>query len=166
MTGVQTCALPIYSSLPIKGVATRKENFMGRYNTEEKSQSILGDRFRESKLSSGEDGIASFLHQITLTPGQEKEFVVIAGQTKDRKSVKELIGKYKNISFAKKALDKTKEDWRNKILNNIIIETPDEEFNQLINVWTKYQLYICNYWSRSPSYYHEEIGRASCRERV
>jgi len=99
-----------------------------------------------------------------LRPNQSREFVIITGQTESRKKVKQLVDKYTKVSSAKKALKQTKEDWKDKIINNLKIQTPDEEFNQLVNVWCKYQLYICNYWSRSPSYYHEGSGGRGYRD--
>jgi cellobiose phosphorylase len=49
-----------------------------------------------------------------------------------------------------------------------VIKTPDKEFDLIANIWVKYQLYICNLWSRSPSYYHEGSGgrgyRDSCQD--
>lgn len=157
-----------YSSLVIKSAATQKGDFLGRYNTEEKPESILKDKFKETKFCSGEDGIASYLHNLNLDSNESKEFVIILGQTENKEKVKKIIEKYKKISLAKKALEAVKKVWQERIVDNIKVETPDKEFNQLVNTWTKYQLYICNFWSRSPSYYHEGSGgrgyRDSCQD--
>lgn len=166
------------SSLQVKGYATKKYQFLGRYNTEEKPEAIfslksLGFAFKRNRqtapeeLCSGEDGIGVFWHNLKLNPRETKEFVVVLGQT-EGSSIKRLLSKYRNLKKAKEALDRTKSLWRKRILDNIVVETPDKDFNLMINIWVKYQLYICNFWSRSPSYYHEGSGgrgyRDSCQD--
>lgn len=156
------------SSLPIKGACTQKEAFLGRYNTEEKPDAVLQGKFKDFPLCSGEDSIGSFKHVVTLKPGQRIEFSVVLGQTEKTGSLRTLIKNYTNVAFAKKALAKTKADWQKKIVGNIEVKTPDHDFNTMINVWVKYQLYICNLWSRSPSFFHEGGGgrgyRDSCQD--
>ncbi len=156
------------SSLPVKGCCTRKESFLGKYNTEEKPAAVLEGSFRHFPFCSGEDGIGTFKHQLTLKPKMTKEFVVVLGQTKGMPVISEILAKYRDIHQAKKELQSTKDLWRKRILDNIVVETPDKDFNTLVNSWLKYQVYICNLWSRSPSYYHEGAGgrgyRDSCQD--
>ncbi|MFN3966189.1 MAG: GH36-type glycosyl hydrolase domain-containing protein [Endomicrobiia bacterium] len=157
------------SSLPVDGYCTKKDIFLGKYNTEEQPEVVIKGKMNNFAFCSGEDCIASLYHEITLKPKETKEFVIILGQTENKnKKVAQIVEKYRNISNAKLELEKTKSLWRKRILDNIIIETPDENFNRIINIWVKYQLYICNYWSRSPSYYHEGSGgrgyRDSCQD--
>jgi len=155
------------SSLAAKKAATIKGKFIGRYNTEENPISVTGE-FQESNFTSGEDGIAAFLHEVTLGANETKEFVIVLGQTENKAKAQKMVKKYSKLSAAKKALKEVKKIWYERIVNNIKLETPDKDFNSLFNVWTKYQLYICNYWSRSPSYYHEGSGgrgyRDSCQD--
>ena len=51
---------------------------------------------------------------------------------------------------------------------NIVVKTPDKDFDTIVNSWVKYQVNICNLWSRSPSFYHEGSGgrgyRDSCQD--
>jgi len=155
------------SSLRARGVATQKDAFLGRYRTESNPESLSGD-FAESRSCSGEDGIAALRHILSLNAGANKEFVVILGQTENRNKVMQIISKYRDLANAKVELERVKKSWRDKILNNIIIKTPDKDFDLIINIWVKYQIYICNMWSRSPSFYHEGAGgrgyRDSCQD--
>jgi cellobiose phosphorylase len=156
------------TSLEVKGYATRKAEFLGRTNTEEKPESILEGTFKNSPLCSGEDGIACFKHVIKLAPKQTKEFVVVLGETEGQANAAKLVEKYRDLAIAKKALDETKKLWKGRITGNISIKTPDSEFDAMMNIWVKYQVYICNLWSRSPSFYHEGSGgrgyRDSCQD--
>jgi len=156
------------SSLKVKKYATRKNAFLGKYNTEEKPQMILGGAMENIPFCSGEDGIACFRHELKLKPQEEKEFTFCLGQVEGLANVSRTIDKYRNIAEAKKELARTRAIWRKRIAENIIVDTPDEDFNLMVNTWLKYQLYICNFWSRSPSYYHEGSGgrgyRDSCQD--
>lgn len=156
------------TSLEVKGYATRKAEFLGRYNTEEKPEAILEGKFKNTGLCSGEDGIGCFKHAIKLGPKQTKEFVVILGETEGQSNATKLVEKYRDLSHVQKALGQTKELWKKRITGNLTVKTPDSDFDTMMNIWVKYQVYICNLWSRSPSYYHEGSGgrgyRDSCQD--
>ncbi|MCK5215438.1 MAG: hypothetical protein KAR05_08805 [Candidatus Omnitrophica bacterium] len=156
------------SSLAVKGSCTQKDAFLGRYNTEEKPDAVLEGKFKNFPVCSGEDAIGSFKHKVALKPGQTKEFTVCLGQTGDTSEAGKIIKKYRDIKTSKKELERVKDFWRKRILTNIEVKTPDKDFDVIYNIWVKYQTYICNYWSRSPSYYHEGSGgrgyRDSCQD--
>ncbi len=157
------------SSLKTSGVCTQKEAFLGRYNTEEKPKAVLSDDgFQNFPVCSGEDGIGAFKHDLVLKPGQVKEFTVVLGQTEKMADIKKILKNYRDVFYAKKELVKIQNIWKKRILGNIEVKTPDQDFNTMVNVWVKYQTYICNIWSRSPSFFHEGSGgkgyRDSCQD--
>ena len=156
------------SSLAVKGCVTRKDSFLGRYNTEQNPEMLCGGKFKNVYFCSGEDGVGVFRHSLKLAPGAIREFTIVLGQTKGRKNIKRMLNKYRNLERAKKELSAVKTLWQRRIVNNIEVKTPDKEFDLMVNFWVKYQLYICNFWSRSPSYYHEGSGgrgyRDSCQD--
>lgn len=155
------------SSLPVLGYATRKMEFLGKFNTEENPNGIKKGVFKNTAFCSGEDGIGCFKHNLKLKAKETKEFTVIMGQS-SQKNAHHLIKKYRKVSEAKKELLQTKNIWKKRILDNVIVKTPDKDFDLIANIWVKYQLYVCNFWSRSPSYYHEGSGgrgyRDSCQD--
>ncbi len=156
------------TTLDVKGCATRKTEFLGRYNSEAQPEAILSGNFKNSELCSGEDGIGCFKHIVKLGPKQSKEFVVILGTTEGQANALKLVSKYRDLGHAKKALEETKALWRQRVVGNLVVKTPDHDFDTLVNIWLKYQVYICNLWSRSPSFYHEGSGgrgyRDSCQD--
>lgn len=156
------------SSLAIKGFATRKNAFLGKFNTEEHPEPIMNGRFKNISFCSGEDSIGCLRHQVKIKPGKSCEFVVLVGQTTSLNDVKRLKRKYLKIANTKKELNQVKALWRKRISDNIEVETPDKDFDLMMNIWVKYQLYVCNFWSRSPSFYHEGSGgrgyRDSCQD--
>ncbi|MBI4354882.1 MAG: hypothetical protein HY597_00345 [Candidatus Omnitrophica bacterium] len=156
------------SSLRQQGVATIKGDFLGPTNTEERPAMLLSGQWKTLPFCSGEDAIGCLRHVVKLKAGQTVEFSVILGQTEGEAKVRGLIDQYRQAAHVGQALAKTRETWRRRILDNIVVETPDQDFNTIMNVWVKYQLYICNFWSRSPSFYHEGSGgrgyRDSCQD--
>ncbi|MBN1385032.1 MAG: hypothetical protein JW983_09155 [Elusimicrobia bacterium] len=156
------------SGLKTDGYFTVKDKFCGRYNTEEKPEAVTNDKIENTGLCFGEDAIGAFRHILGLKPGEKKEWTVVLGQTESMKKAAELLNKYKDVDSAKKEFEKTKEIWEKRIKDNITIKTPDTEFDKFVNNFLKMQVYICNYWSRSPSYYHEGTGgrgyRDSCQD--
>ncbi|MBL7085118.1 MAG: hypothetical protein ISS43_03295 [Candidatus Omnitrophica bacterium] len=156
------------SSLPVKGYATRKNAFLGKFNTEEHPEGLMNTHFKNIDFCSGEDGIGCLRHSLKIAPGETKEFVVIMGQTACEKDAQKLVRKYRKLSNVKKELNEVKKLWRSRIVDNIQVKTPDKDFDLMMNIWVKYQLYICNFWSRSPSFYHEGSGgrgyRDSCQD--
>jgi len=155
------------SSLPVRGYVTRKDAFLGRYNMEDKPAMLTGE-FSNVAFSSGEDSVGVLKHIITLSPGQSKEFTVIMGQAKEGVETSRIISRYQDIKKAKRELSKVQDLWEKRLDDFIRVSTPDKDFDVLVNNWMKYQLYICNLWSRSPSFYHEGSGgrgyRDSCQD--
>lgn len=156
------------SGLKTDGYFTIKDKFAGRYNTEEKPDALLNKKIENTPLCFGEDAIGAFRHILKLKPAGKKEWNVVLGQTEDMKKAVELLDRYRNAASAKEEFEKTKKIWKERINNNITVKTPDEDFDKLVNNFLKMQVYICNYWSRSPSYYHEGAGgrgyRDSCQD--
>ena len=155
------------SGLPVKGYCTIKQAFLGRYNTEERPETLLAGSFKTVPFCSGEDGIGVLKHQVTIKPKGSLTFSVVMGQTTPGDEAR-LITRYRQANEAKQELRRVRMTWQTRILDNLRVETPDPNFDELMNVWVKYQLYICNFWSRSPSYYHEGAGgrgyRDSCQD--
>ncbi|MFH1577718.1 MAG: hypothetical protein ABIC18_01425 [Candidatus Omnitrophota bacterium] len=159
------------SSLPVKDWWARKYEFMGRYNTEASPEAILGCKKgagraaqNAQRICSGEDGVAVFKHNLSLKANQTKEFSIVLGQLDSSSKISSIIKKYRNIKTVKQELGNTKAVWGKRILGNLVVKTPNRDFDFLVNSWLKYQLYICNFWSRSPSYYHEGSGGKGYRD--
>lgn len=155
-------------SLPVKGYATRKDVFLGKFNTEENPEIVKSGKIIKNGFCSGEDGVGVLISSLKLAPGESKEFTIALGQAESTGKARELIARYKKIQEVNKELKIVKNLWRKRILDNIRVQTPDKDFDLMMNIWVKYQLYICNFWSRSPSFFHEGSGgrgyRDSCQD--
>lgn len=87
---------------------------------------------------------------LVLQPGETKELTYILGQ-KDESAAKELIAKYEKDGVVEKELDELKKYWHGK-LDNLQVNTPDPNFNNMVNTWNAYNCFITFIWSRAASF--------------
>ncbi|MDR2953379.1 MAG: N,N'-diacetylchitobiose phosphorylase [Treponema sp.] len=84
-----------------------------------------------------------------LDPGKSKEFVFLLGQKREAKA-KEIVARYEDAGLPEKETAILKSYWHSR-LANLIVETPDANFNNMINTWNAYQCFITFVWSRAAS---------------
>lgn len=87
---------------------------------------------------------------ITLAPGETKEFVYLLGQKPEAEAEK-IIAKYEEPGVCDKELEELKGYWHEK-LNHLQVNTPDPDFNNMVNVWNAYNCFITFIWSRAASF--------------
>jgi cellobiose phosphorylase len=87
---------------------------------------------------------------ITLAPGETRELIYILGN-KQESAAAELIASYKDEGRVEGELGDLKSFWHGK-LDNLQVKTPDEKFNNMVNVWNAYQCFITFIWSRAASF--------------
>ncbi|MDD5449435.1 MAG: hypothetical protein PHO42_02425 [Candidatus Omnitrophica bacterium] len=150
------------SGLDIKGYDTRKEKFYGRYNDVTKPEMILSKGRLQDTYVRGEDMVGVLESTLKLSPGEEKEFVVILGFTEDVKAIKGLRDKFLDVNNVKKELADIKDYW-NHAIERIKVETPDPNFDLMVNIWGKYQLCAITHW-RGTSQYHGVEGGLGYRD--
>lgn len=153
------------TNIPVKGYDCNKSVFLGRFNDETNPETVINGSINNS-ISDGEKAVGVLQLELDLAPFEEKEFVVILGHVKKGK-IKLLLDRYRNLENVNREF-KTTKNWWLKMTESIRIKTPDPDFNIMMNYWIKYQIHVCNYWSRSPGLYHEGQGgrgyRDSCQD--
>jgi len=150
------------TGLPIKRYDTRKDQFLGIYNDIQHPKAIMEDGKCANSFVRGEDMIGVFESDLTLKPGEEKQFVVVMGSTDDKDKIPGYLKKYNNVKGAKEELGKIVKHW-DKIVEQIKVCTPDPEFNLMVNMWGKYQLCAITHW-RGTSQYHGVEGGLGYRD--
>lgn len=138
---------------------TQRKNFLGNhgYNGLEAPQAVVEGRCSNS-IANGWAPIGSHCTKVTLRGGQEKTIIFILGVAKNRKTSAQKMKKYAKTHEVDAALKKLKAFWDEK-LSNFYAVTPDEDMNEMINVWSQYQCMTTFNWSRYASYYEAGIGR-------
>ncbi len=150
------------TTLSIKGFDTQKEKFYGRYNDVTNPETITKKGKCSNTCNRGEDMVGALECNLNLKPNEEKEFVVLLGSVDNKTDIKELIEKYRSVEVAKKELANIAEFWKQAI-DRISVQTPDPNFNLMVNIWGKYQLCAITHW-RGTSQYHGVEGGLGYRD--
>lgn len=149
------------TSAKIQGYDCRREVFLGRYGDIGDPDGLKNSGCKNTYCR-GEDMVGVFQIDLSLAPGATEEFVVLLGCTEERKEIRPLIEKYNNVNAAKKELAAIKDYWQSQI-DRIHVNTPDENFNTMVNMWGKYQLFAITHW-RGTSHYHGVEGGFGFRD--
>lgn len=126
----------ITTSFDNDGFDSVRDKFIGVYNTETNPQGVI-DNTMHNSVELGGNHCGAFKKVITLSPGEEKRFIVMlgVGSLEEGKRIK---NKYSNFDEVDKAFSLIKKFWKNKY-SKLQIETPNKEMNTMINTWNLYQ---------------------------
>jgi N,N'-diacetylchitobiose phosphorylase len=133
----------------VSGFDTDRKKFLGEYGSYTKPIVVeTGECF--NSLASGDNGCGVLQFDIEIGPGNEKEFVVVMGIGHAGNEGKKAIEEARNIEGVKKELEKLKAYWHSR-LEGMYVETPDTDFNSMMNMWNPYNCLITYAWSRAAS---------------
>jgi cellobiose phosphorylase len=141
----------------VTGYDCDREVFIGSYRSESDPVAVEKGKCTNSQAKGG-NPIAATSNALELGPGEAETLIFVLGVAKRKIDAKNLIQKYRRKSDVDAELQKLKEHW-NTYLINFNVDTPDEEFNTMINVWNQYQCKTTFDWSRYVSFYETGIGR-------
>lgn len=137
------------SGVKVKGFDTDREIFLGPYRTYANPIVVEKGECKNS-IAVGDNGCGVLQFDLELKKGESKEVVVLMGigsaGIEGKKAVAEA-GKLKN---AHQEFKKLKEYWHSRI-KGMSAETPDEEFNSMLNMWNPYNCMMTYTWSRAAS---------------
>ena len=133
----------------VKDYETDRDTFIGGYRTYANPVAVENNKCTNS-LAHGDNGCAGMRFEIDLAPGESREMAVLVGIGKAEREGKEILKKFGDIAVLKKELQKVKDHWHS-LLGVLTVQTPDKEFNSMINVWNAYNSLITFAWSRAAS---------------
>ncbi|MCF8364589.1 MAG: glycosyl transferase [Bacteroidales bacterium] len=155
---------------PVSGFDTDREAFIGMYNGLDAPERIVKNEFGDS-IAHGWSPIASHQLEVELLPGEQKDFIFILGYAENENSQKfsapnvlnkkvalEMISSFSNSGQVDKAFLELKSYWA-ELLGKFTIETSEDKFGRMMNIWNQYQCMITYFFSRSASYFESGIGR-------
>lgn len=126
-----------------------KSSFIGSYR--DYSNPIAVERGRCDNVLNYNSNSCGALHtRISLQAGEEKELTFILGRKNDSESTG-IINQYNNPNIVEAELSELKKYWHEK-LDNLQVQTPDANFNAMVNTWNAYQCFITFIWSRAASF--------------
>lgn len=87
---------------------------------------------------------------LDLAPGETKEIRVLLGVGKAETVGKERFARFSSAEACEAELARVKERWHSE-LGAFEVQTPDPEFDSMVNVWNAYNCLITYNWSRAAS---------------
>jgi len=127
----------------------RKE-FLGRHGSPAKP-AALSRLSLSGSIGAGLDPCVAFRSTFDLAPGEEREVIILLGQTASVHEALAICKKYRNLENVQRAYEDVVGYW-DETLSAIEIKTPDEAMNTLVNRWLLYQTLSCRLWARSAFY--------------
>lgn len=123
-------------------------NFIGAYRTY--SNPIAVERGKcDNELNYCSNSCGALQSDFVLKPGETKELIYLLG-LKNNAEATEIMAEYKTAGKVDAEVAQLKNYWHGQ-LSNFKVETPSDEFNNMMNVWNAYQCFITFIWSRAAS---------------
>ena len=132
----------ITSDIEIKSFTKNKKRFFGNGSID-LPDCLFGNIF-ENK--SGIGNCVGLEFEINIKANEQFDWNIIIGQENDLNSIKKL-----EIKDIENNLIEVKKKWDN-LVNTLIIKTPDEQINALVNGWLIYQTIACRIWGKTAFY--------------
>jgi Cellobiose phosphorylase len=158
------------ANVALNGFETDRETFFGLYNGFDEPQAVLEGAPRNS-VAHGWSPIASHSIEVTLQPGESKDFVFVLGYVENaddekweskniinKTKAKATIARFDTAEKVDAALAELSAYWDNR-LNVFSVKTGEEKLDRMVNIWNQYQCMITFCFSRSASFFESGIGR-------
>lgn len=125
-----------------------RDKFVGNYRSYANpvgiEQGLNGD------LNYCDNSCGALESDVTIAPGETVLFTYLLGQKPEAEAAK-IIARYEDAKVADAEIAELKKYWHSKI-ENLVVNTPDENFNNMVNVWNAYNCFITFTWSRAASF--------------
>ena len=126
-----------------------RDAFVGSYRSYANPKGI--EEGLKGDLNYNTNSCGALQSDIVLQPGESKVLTYVLGGPKTEDEITSIISKYEKAGVVEKEVEELKNYWHEK-LDNFQVETPDEDFNNMINVWNAYNCFITFIWSRAASF--------------
>lgn len=154
----------------IDGYDTDRETFVGLYNEFAEPEAVVEGRARNS-FAHGWSPIASHYIEVTLAPGESRDFVFLLGyvenapeekfagkQTINKEKALRMIADFDTTAKVDRAFDELKAYW-DCLLSVFTLKSGNAKLDRMVNIWNQYQCMITFCMSRSASFFESGIGR-------
>jgi cellobiose phosphorylase len=133
----------------VSGYDTDRKKFIGPYRSYNNPLVVEQGKCTNS-IASSDNGCGTLQVDIELAPGQVKELTVVMGFGRAELHGKRAVKEYSKPGKVADEFNKLKNHWHNR-LQVMTVETPDPEFNSMLNMWNPYNCLITYAWSRAAS---------------
>ncbi len=155
---------------PVDGFDTSRDEFLGAYRDASCPQAVeLGGC--TGSVASGWSPIAAHQIDVTLAPGESRDFIFLLGYVENpedekwespgvinKERARLLLDRYTTAASVDASFAALQEYWKN-LLDKYTVASDHPELNRMVNIWNQYQCMVTFNMSRSASYYESGIGR-------
>jgi cellobiose phosphorylase len=136
---------------PLAGVETVRERFLGGYGGYAAPEALAhrGGRLT-GFLAEGDNVCGTLQADLDLAPGETRELLVLLGLGTPGSHGFATVAEYGTDVRCAAELARLKAAWHAD-LQSIEVQTPDADFDHMVNVWNAYNALITYAWSRSAS---------------
>jgi N,N'-diacetylchitobiose phosphorylase len=131
------------------GFDTDRDIFLGPHRTYANPIVVEKGKCTGSRAY-GDNGCGTFQIDIELSPKQSEEFAVVMGVGSAAYDGKKALAEFSSIDKVHDAFTKVKQKWHSR-LGVLNVDSPDNDFNSMVNVWNPYNCLVTFAWSRAAS---------------
>ncbi|WP_337010547.1 GH36-type glycosyl hydrolase domain-containing protein [Pantoea sp. AS142] len=147
---------------PLSTVTGNRREFLGR-NGSLHAPAAIKMRRLSGQTGAGLDPCAALQSTATIIDGDQKTFVFVLGVAGNPVQAQETLAHFLNEDHARQSLDQVHHFWH-KILDKIVVQTPDSCVDLLVNGWLLYQTVACRIMARSG--YYQSGGAFGFRDQL
>lgn len=125
-----------------------RDAFIGAYHGYENPVGI--ENGLKGQLNYNMNSCGALETHIELQAGESAELTYLLGQ-RTPEDAERIIAAYSDKNRVETEINELKEYWHSR-LNNLTVNTPDEKFNNMVNVWNAYNCFMTFTWSRAASF--------------
>ncbi|MFN4244094.1 MAG: GH36-type glycosyl hydrolase domain-containing protein [Tepidisphaerales bacterium] len=134
---------------PIAAYDAARDAFIGVYGSYARPDALVRGRLSNTPAF-GDTACGGLQVDLELDPGESRELLVLVGIGDARVEGKATLESYGTLEAATAELARLKHHWHSK-LGAVTCQTPDENFDHMVNVWNAYNSLITFSWSRAAS---------------
>lgn len=152
------------TTLAVDAAECDLERFLGRYGSYERPGAVASGALPGSPRARGMNMCGAFRARLRLEPGRPVEFAVVLGPAADLEAARAAAASWRDLGRARRAVEAAAKSWDAAVAGaGPRIETPERTLDRFANGFLKFQVWQCNHWGRSATYYHEGHGEFGYR---
>jgi cellobiose phosphorylase len=152
----------ISSNRKIKDYEGDKESYIGNYGSLEKPVGVVTGKLSK-KTGKWNDPIATTRIDCFLPVNSTDSLCFFMGISESKSAISSSLKNFQQQEKVDEALNEVKDFWLKKF-DSMVIDTPDEGMNILVNKWLRYQAISGRLWGRTA--YYQQSGAFGFRDQL
>jgi len=123
--------------------------FLGAYGSYARPRAVI-EGVCTGSTAYGDMPCAAYEVELTLAPGETRSFTCLFGVGRAADAGREAVAEMDSPEKIAAALSAVKAHWQSRI-GTLSAETPDADFNSMVNTWAPFNSLMTFYWARTAS---------------